>query len=118
MLWQPISRWSGRGFLLVPSHKMKPWHSLAIITSLATIFTVTLTTGRGRNIKALSFHRNEDEVLLPPNSLFAVRSVGRVDRLIFVQLVEVVPVAPSKTIFSGLSYTALVAMPAEEVAHL
>ena len=53
-----------------------------------------LTTGRGRNIRQLSHHNNEDEVLLPPNSLFAVRSVGRLGAYVLVQLAEVAPLDP------------------------
>ena len=79
--------------------------------NVATIFTITLTTSRGRNIKTLSFHMNEDEVLLPPNLLFGVRGVGRLDRFVFVQLAEIVPTAPSQTSFGGRSYTALFGRP-------
>ena len=60
-----------------------------------TIFAVTLTTGRARNISQFSTMPNEEEVLLSPNSRFTVSSVTPMEgHGFFVQLREVSPVDP------------------------
>jgi TPR repeat protein len=60
-----------------------------------TIFSIELTTNRGRVISACSVLSNAEEVLLPPNSRFAVEAVFHSgDGLEIVHLKELMPLEP------------------------
>jgi hypothetical protein len=64
-------------------------------TGPRTLFSLELTTNRGRVIAEASFHSNEEEVLLPPNSRFIIESsFCSADGLTILHLKELEPLDP------------------------
>ena len=93
-----------------------------------TKFTIFLTTGRARSIAFISAFKNEEEILLPPNSRFKLlSSLGPTsDGLLEVQLEEISPLDPIlcfnnnhiHNLPTGQSMKALKDLDVEEVGNL
>ena len=58
------------------------------------LLNIELTCGRARDISRYSVHREENEIILPPNSRFVVGGVLKQGDLTVVNVTEVAPLDP------------------------